>query len=63
MDSTQRTIILIKAQALREASEDWLKRWQELVDLKDETMAERYNFMATMAAGRAASLEISTYAE
>lgn len=63
MNSTERTIVLIKAQALREASEDWLKRWQEYVDLGDEKMAERYNFMATMASGRASSLEISTYDE
>ncbi len=63
MESTQRTVVLIKAQALQEAAADWLERWQYYVDQGDEVMAERYNFLATMASGRASSLELSTYAE
>ena len=61
MDSTQRTIILIKAQALKEAAEDWERRSQEWAAEGKPLLAQTYNFMAMMATGRSRALELSTY--
>jgi len=63
MDSTERTIILIKAQALDEASKDWEARSEEYKAEGNTKVAEVYHFMALMAHGRSRSLEFSTYAE
>jgi hypothetical protein len=63
MNSTERTIILIKAQALDEASKDWQARSDEYKADGNAKVAEVYLFMALVAQGRARSLEFSTYAE